>query len=117
MDIEVLRTGIWTTGRNNQSMDSLGLQITLCQYDNIVFCVRENINGIPSFNISAGERWGDKTSKRPRPARQSLELLAPADVWEKIADLVKANDPHKRPVLRNTRFTWGWVSHHLNKES
>ena len=73
------------------------------------FYTRENINGINSFCINSGERWGDKTGKKPRKCRQTLELCCDPVFYNKIAPLVHKLDPLKRPVKANRNFTFTWA--------
>lgn len=107
---KVIKTFYWHHRTTNTGTGGLTSQVTICQYKDILFFVRENINGISSFLISSGERWGDKVGlKRIRKERQTLELLCREDKWEEIAVMIHEVDEYHRPVLRNERFTENWV--------
>lgn len=104
--ITVLDKKHWHFGGGNLPGQGCTGQVTKCaDADGIVFYVRENLNAISSFQISSGERWGDKCGKRPRRERQSLELFAPDDQWDRLAMLVNQLDPLHRPVLKNREFS------------
>lgn len=107
--IKVLATTSWIFSRDNCHEGGQIGQITKCEYEGIIFYVRENINGIPSFNISSGERWGDKTGKQVRKERQSLEVCADVKHWPLISKIVKEADNLKRPVRLNIQFTKQWA--------
>lgn len=96
----------WYYGQANHG-DASGLvgQVTRCEFEGVMFFVRENTNAISSFLISSSVRQGDKTGSKPSRQRQCLELAAPADKWEKIAEQVKLADPMKRQVFRSKNFT------------
>lgn len=107
--IEVLATAQWEVhyrGLNNPCGGSWG-QVTKCRLNGQVFYVRENLAG-KNFYLCSAARLGLKAetiSKLP----QVLELLAPADLWEELAQAVRQADQMDRPVRRNLRFTWAWA--------
>lgn len=110
--IEFLDTTSWIFGaKTNTGVGGLVGQVTKCRWrGRVIFYVRENVRGVDSFNISSGERWGEKVGlSKPRKARWSLDLLAPDQHWEAIAKDVQEVDPHHRPVLRNSAFTTEWA--------
>jgi hypothetical protein len=108
--IKVIMVTHWHYGQANSGLLSgLSSQVTLCSWKGLVFCVRENTNGVDSFLVGSGERWGDKIGKRPGKARQLLELYAPAGYWDVIKDLVQQADPLNRPVKNNKLFNKKWV--------
>jgi hypothetical protein len=112
MSIKVLGVSCWEFGQSNlKGSSGLTGQVTRCEYQGIVFYVRENVNATPAFNISSGERWGDKVGRKPSRFRQSLELLAPELHWEEIAQLVRQADTLGRPVLRNKLFNRAFIDH------
>lgn len=103
--ITVQDTSSWYYGKANIAGSS-GLvgQVTKCEYEGVIFFVRENTNNIPSFLISSSVRYGDKAGSKPSKARQCLELAAPEHNWEAIAEIIRQTDPMKRPVNRNKSF-------------
>lgn len=111
MKITVVERTSWHFGKNNCGYGGMSGQLTKCLFeDNIEFYVRENLKGIDTFLISSSERWGDKQSLgSPRKARQSLDLLAPEQHWDRIAEAVREADCHKRPVYKAKGFTWKWA--------
>ena len=80
------------------------------------FYTRENINGINSFCINSGERWGDKTGKKPRNIRQTLELCCNPSFYSMIAPLIREDDPFHRPVWKNKNLTFNWAEKQFHKE-
>jgi hypothetical protein len=107
--INIINIAYWHHGSDNCGNGGVVSQVTHCKVENIEFYVRENINGINSFLISSGERWGDKVGKTARKGRGVLELLAPVDQWDRIAALVHAEDTLKRHVKPNRLFTTAWA--------
>ncbi len=108
--IRVIAVNIWSFGETNTSEGGLVGQVTHCMYKNwIPFYVRESVRGIHSFFISSGERWGDKVGRKPRAARQVLELRAPGLWWQEIADAVREMDTLKRRVLPNRNFNRDFI--------
>lgn len=108
--VYLLAEGSHIFGQSNMGGTS-GLigKVTKCMIKGVVVYTREMANGIDSFQISSGERWGDKVGHTPSKARQALELCAPAEVWDEIAEVVKAADQVKRPVRKNKLFTIKWA--------
>lgn len=95
----------WYFGKTNCGDGGQVGQVTRCQFNDIEFWVRENINGIHSFYVSSGERLGDKIGRsKTRNSRQVLELLCPFYCWDLIARHVHEADPLHRPVTRNRLF-------------
>jgi hypothetical protein len=119
MNIEIITTGYWHHSGANMGgiVSGLSSQITICRHEGTVFAVRENCNAIPMFNISSGERWGDKIGHRPSAKRQCLELLAPEEQWEEIAAVVKKADGLNRPVYKNNAFTFNWITKQIKNET
>lgn len=114
--IEVLKIYRWHFAMNNMQEGGLTAQVSYCRSDNIYFYVRENVNGIDSFHISSGERWGDKSGNKPSRSRQVLELFVPqAEQWQLIAGLVREIDTLDRPVLANRLFNQQWILDFVNK--
>jgi hypothetical protein len=83
-------------------------QLTECEHEGVVFWVREALDKRTLFNVSSGERRGQKVNG-PSRNRQSLELCCSEEHWERIAELVQQADALNRPVLRNRRFTRQWI--------
>jgi hypothetical protein len=116
--IQVLSITWWHHGQSNfGGSTGLSSQVTKCCHQGVVFYVRENVNGIPSFNISSGERWGDKIGRKPRMDRQVLELACPPEYFDQLADLVRSADPLGRPVTANNRFTVQWAEMFFKSKS
>jgi hypothetical protein len=118
--LEVLEVGYWAFGGGTHRAHRCEGQITKCRWFSIVFYVRENLDGSWSFYISSNERMSDKGSNRgtgkPAAHRNVLDLCTRHDSdWETAADLVRAIDTLKRPVLRNRRFTVRWAEEALAK--
>lgn len=111
--ITVFKSTQWHHGQTNCGTGGLSSQLTHCQYNGIQFYVRENVTGIPSFLVSSGERWGDKTGSKPRQSRQVLELLAPEKHFEVIKQAVLIADALHRPVLKNNAFTLQWIKNNI----
>jgi|SRR5579859_6395739 len=106
----VLNVWTWTHQETNLSLGGIIGQVTHCKYNEIPFYVRENLTGIPSFYISAGERWGDKVGTgKPRSERQVLELLAHPSDWKRLAEVVRQYDSSNRPVRWNPRFNAAFI--------
>jgi hypothetical protein len=105
----------WLHSQNNMSEGGQISKITVCKWNGYFFYVREALNGIDQFNISSGERWGDKAGSVPRKARQTLEVLGPHWLQETIFNIVKLNDPLGRPVKWNRQFTTAWLEETLKK--
>jgi len=104
-DIKVLNVYYWINSQTNTSYGGRISQVTHCSYNGIPFYVRENNNGVASFLISSSERMGDKVNEtKIRKVRQALELLAPPEHWDKLADIIRHYDPLRRAVLKNIRF-------------
>jgi hypothetical protein len=85
-------------------------QLTKCRLDGVVFYVRENIairGG--HFGISSAERMDWKQGRLASRHLQVLELAAPADYWERIAEVIHDVDAFRRPVRRNRRFSARWA--------
>lgn len=103
--INVQEISSWIYAQANTAGSS-GLvgQVTKCEYEGIIFFVRENTNNVPSFLISSSVRWGDKCGSIPSKRRQCLELAAPDDVWQAIAHVIHFVDPLRRPVNNNKSF-------------
>lgn len=108
--MKVIATTTWKFGQDNRAMGGLIGQVTACEHEGVKFFVRENVTALPSFEISSGERWGDKRGAKPAPRRQSLELFLPPQrahhwqCWQELAAVVKSLDPLGRPVLPNRNF-------------
>jgi hypothetical protein len=111
MNIEVLGYSLWIFSQTNISTGGQIGQVTFCLYNkSLPFYTRENITGIDSFFLGSQERLGDKVSGRKiRPGRQVLELLAPPESWEEIAQLVQDLDPLKRRVVKNPLFNLKFI--------
>lgn len=107
--VEVLRKTSWHYGQGNMGQGGLSGQVTLCRWNGIAFCVRENTNGVDSFLISSDERWGDKIGNKPTRARQVLELYAPESHWQEIRAVVHESDGLKRYVKANKNFDRRWI--------
>lgn len=108
--LTVLEVWSWTHQETNLSLGGIEGQVTHCKYEGIPFYVRENLTGIPSFYISAGERWGNKTGTgKPRAERQILELLAHPRDWVNLAEVVRRYDTLKRPVVKNKKFNAAFI--------
>jgi hypothetical protein len=85
-------------------------KLTKCRLGGTVFYVRENVAVQGGhFMVSAGERMGWKQGRLARRHAQVLELVAPADEWAGIANLVHQADALQRPVRKNRRFTLKWA--------
>lgn len=109
-EIEILDTAVWIFGQSNMSSGGLVGQVTKCKCNETIFYVRENVRAVPSFQVSSGERWGDKNGTgKPRRSRWNLDLLAPDLYWDEFAKLVHENDGLKRPVMKARDFTWEWA--------
>jgi hypothetical protein len=110
--IEWIKYGFWNFGNADFSHGLNGMvgQVTHCKADGIEFWTRENTNGVPTFLISSAERWGEKAGATPRKERQSLELYVPnPDLWDKIFEVVKANDTVPRRIMQNKQFNRAWL--------
>lgn len=107
--IKVLNTAVWIHSQNSCSSGGLCSQVTMCEWNDIIFYVRENVNGVNSFEISSAERWGDKNGSTPARRRQTLELMAPGEHWSDIRKLVLAADPLRRPVKQNQNFNEAFI--------
>lgn len=84
--------------------------------EEVVFYVRENLDGRQSFYISSNERMEFKEgrgNRKSRMRRQCLDLCAPDEHWEKIAELVRAADEDRRSVRGNRTFTKTWAEAQL----
>lgn len=109
---ELIKYSFWNFGSADFSHGLNGLvgQVTHCRFGNITFWTRENANGVPTFLVSAPERWGDKAGATPRKERQSLELYVPhLDSWDEIFEMVKANDSINRRIMQNREFNQAWI--------
>lgn len=108
--MEIVATGkaYWKFGGGIVPDNKLWGQVTRCELAGVVFYVRENLDSSVSFMMNAGQRWGEKNG-RVSKSREILELAAPADDWETIADAVRAADPLHRPVRKNKNFTISWA--------
>lgn len=108
--IEVLDKAPWIFSQDNMSNGGLIAQVTKCKINDVIFYVRENVNGVNSFEISSGERWGDKAGSKPSRHRQVLELYAPEPVWEILKKAVEREDGLKRKVFKNRNFNEAFVT-------
>ena len=118
--LEVLEVGYWAFGGGTLRAHLCEGQITKCRWQEIVFYVRENLDGGWSFYISSNERMSDKGSGcgrgRPSLRRNVLDLCTQhAADWESAADIVRSHDALQRPVLRNRLFTVRWAEAALAK--
>lgn len=118
--LEVLEVGFWAFGGGTHRAHRCEGQITKCRWFDIVFYVRENLDGGWSFYISSNERMSDKGSNRgtarPAPRRNVLDLCTQQESdWEAAADVVRSLDTLQRPVLRNRRFAVRWAEEMLAK--
>lgn len=114
-DFEVIRQTEWQIHHGGVSNPMGGIvgNLTEIEVDGITAYVRENFR-YDSFRVSSGERLAMKTKGRlPKDAVQVLELAAPIDYWDEIAEVVRAVDaltkPEPREVVRNQRFTQKWA--------
>lgn len=116
--MNIIRAINFTHGKTNCQYGGQISQLTACELDGVRFYVREAINNIDSFQISSAERWGDKVGmSKVRKERQCLELFAPEEHWQRLADLIHKTDILHRPVRKNRLFTMAWVNNILNTQS
>jgi hypothetical protein len=114
--LEWIKYSFWNFGTADFSHGISGQvgQVTHCKVDGIEFWTRENTNGMDTFLISSAERWGEKAGAKPRKERQSLELYVPnPELWDKVAEVVKANDPVPRGLMQNKEFNKAWIDKFL----
>ncbi len=119
LNIEVLAHCQIAHGGGVLAHQKLSSQLTKCRVDGVTFYVRENLDHTSSFVISSGERWGFKGGNSGRDAaamnRQVLNLAAPDECWDCLAQLVEALDQFHRPVRRHRLFTAAWAERELQK--
>lgn len=115
--MKVLAKGTWAFGGGIMPGQKLEGQVTKLQLDDVIFYVRENLNGADSFHVSSPERWAEKggnnADRGPRSHRQILDLCAPDEHWDRLAALVHEADSLKRQVRRHRTFTTKWAEEHL----
>jgi hypothetical protein len=100
MSINVLRQCYWCNVH-------IGGNLTEMSWNGIIAYVRENIR-YDSFRMSANHRLGLKRGEMPPDAVQVLELSAPREHWEAIAQQVKTMDNLNREVVRG-KFSRKWA--------
>jgi hypothetical protein len=83
-------------------------EVTKCRYQGKVFYVRENYNGVPSFYQHSNHRMAIKTMHID-PHLQTLELCCPDDLFTELATTIHEFDHLKRPVRKNSKFTYKWA--------
>jgi hypothetical protein len=81
-------------------------QITKFDVGGIVCCVRENLDGRQSFNISSAQRWAEKGGNH---ADRGPKQERPCS----LAALVRDADTHNRGVRRHRCFTASWAEYHI----
>jgi hypothetical protein len=107
--IEILSRASWSVHRDGiNHLGGIEGQVTRCRSEGVLFYVRENV-ALAHFRISSGERQALKAGRVARRHPQILELLAPAAVWDQLAELVHTADQLGRTVRRNRLFTWAWA--------
>lgn len=114
-DFEVICQTEWQIHHGGVSNPMGGIvgNLTEIEVDGITAYVRENVR-YNSFRVSSGERLAMKTKGRlPKGTVHVLELAAPIDYWDEIAQVVSAVDAltrsEPREVFRSQRFTEKWA--------
>lgn len=111
--MDVIATTRWTVhwGGCNNAAGGLDGQLTKLRFRGVVIYVREAIERQVFGAVSSNQRVGMKRGRNS--LANVLELCCPAELWQSAAEAVKAIDPHKRPVVRNSRFTARWAERTL----
>lgn len=113
--IKVIQQWAWEQGQNNTADGGLVGLLSLCDMRGVKFWVRENV--VKGFEMSSGERWGDKRGATPAKHRQILEVHIDAKISERsmqiLRALVRRADAHHRPVHPNKAFNQKWIDHFL----
>ncbi len=100
MTIEILQQCSWSNSH-------IAGNLTKIKCNGIVAYVRENVR-YDSFRMSANVRLGVKCGQMPPDAVQVLELCAPKEYWDEIAQEVQQLDGLEREVVRG-RFGCEWA--------
>lgn len=117
--VEVVRKTVWMVHPSTiEGAGGMVGQLTHFRMKGVDAYVRESDSRRGDFNISSNQRWGMKVGTGHSSRKhQILELCAPKESWDELAQIVRRTDPLHRLVQRNQQFSLKWATEQFEKAS